>query len=149
MKLDFKWSRMESLTSLELFTLIKARESVFVVEQQCPYQETDDLDLHSWHLAVTSNGELAAYVRVVDPGLKYIQPSIGRVLTVEKFRKMKIGRTLMEEAIRFTEQQFPELGIKIGGQVYLQDFYQSFGFQAVSDPYDEDGIMHLDMVKSA
>lgn len=149
MKLDFKWSRLATLTALQLFTIIKAREAVFVVEQQCPYQETDDLDLHSWHLEVMLNGELAAYVRVVDPGFKYTQPSIGRVLTVKKFRSLKIGRALMAEAIRFTEQKFPEMGIKIGGQVYLQDFYQSFGFEAVTAPYDEDGIMHLDMVKRA
>lgn len=149
MKLDFKWSRLESLTALQLFEIIKAREAVFVVEQQCPYQETDEMDLQSWHLEVSINNELAAYVRVVDPGVKYAQPSIGRVLTVQKFRNLKIGRALMSEAIRFTEDIFPAQGIKIGGQVYLQAFYHSFGFEAVSEAYDEDGIMHLDMVKPA
>jgi len=149
MKLDFKWSRLESLNALQLFEIIKAREAVFVVEQQCAYQETDELDLFSWHLMVMVEGELAAYVRVVDPGVKYAQPSIGRVLTVQKFRNLKIGRALMNEAIRFTEDTFAAMGIKIGGQVYLQDFYQSLGFEAASDPYDEDGITHLDMVKRA
>ena len=147
MKLDFKWSRLESLTALELFEIIKARESVFVVEQQCVYQETDDMDLHSWHLAVTLNGELAAYARVVDAGIKYEQPSIGRVMTLQEFRDLKIGRALMHEAIRFTEQTFPKLGIKIGAQVYLQSFYESLGFEVVSEPYDEDGIPHIDMLK--
>ncbi|RXJ89013.1 GNAT family N-acetyltransferase [Arcobacter sp. CECT 8983] len=148
MKLDFKWSRLESLTALELFNIIKARESVFVVEQQCPYQETDDMDLYSWHLTVSLHGELAAYVRVVDPGIKYKQPSIGRVMTLEKFRNLKIGRPLMNEAIRFTEEQFPEMGIKIGAQVYLQKFYESLGFKVVDEPYDEDGIPHVDMIKN-
>lgn len=147
MKLDFKWSRLESLSALELFNIIKARESVFVVEQQCPYQETDDMDLHSWHLAVSLNGELAAYVRVVDPCIKYEQPSIGRVMTLEKFRSLKIGRTLMNEAIHFTEEQFPKMGIKIGAQVYLQNFYESLGFEVITEPYDEDGIPHIDMVR--
>ncbi len=147
MELDFKWSRLESLSALELFEIIKARESVFVVEQQCPYQETDDMDLHSWHLSVFLNGELAAYVRVVDPGIKYEQPSIGRVMTLEKFRNLKIGRALMNEAVRFTEEQFPEKGIKIGAQVYLQKFYESLGFEAITEPYDEDGIPHIDMIR--
>lgn len=89
MKLDFKWSRIESLSALEWFAIIKARESVFVVEQQCPYQETDDMDLHSWHLEVSINNQLAAYVRVVDPGIKYEQPSIGRVMTISEFRNLK------------------------------------------------------------
>ena len=147
MKLNFKWSRLDSLSALELFEIIKERESVFVVEQQCPYQETDDMDLHSWHLTVSLNDELAAYARVVDPGIKYDQPSIGRVMTLGKFRNLKIGRSLMIEAIRFTEQQFPEVGIKIGAQIYLQHFYESLEFATVSEPYDEDGIPHIDMVK--
>lgn len=146
-ELQFKWSRIESLSSMELWEIIKAREAVFVVEQECPYQETDDLDPHSWHLAASLNNELAAYVRVIDPGLKYEQPSISRVLTLEKFRKLKIGRALMNEAINFTEHTFPAMGIKIGAQVYLQRFYESLGFEAASDPYDEDGIPHLDMIK--
>ena len=149
MKLDFKWSRIENLSSLELFTIIKARESVFIVEQQCSYQETDDMDLHSWHLAVSIDSQLAAYVRVVDPGIKYQQPSIGRVMTISRFRNLKIGRSLMNEAIRFTEEQYPQMGIKIGAQVYLKNFYESLGFETVSEPYDEDGIPHIDMVKPA
>jgi ElaA protein len=149
MKLDFKWSRIENLSALELFAIIKARESVFVVEQQCPYQETDDMDLHSWHLAASIDNQLAAYVRVVDPGIKYEQPSIGRVMTISGFRNLKIARSLMNEAIRFTEEQYPQMGIKIGAQVYLQKFYESLGFEAVSEPYDEDGIPHIDMVKPA
>ena len=147
MKLDFKWSRIEDLSTLELFAIIKARESVFIVEQQCPYQETDDMDLHCWHLEVSVDNQLAAYARVVDPGIKYEQPSIGRVMTISEFRKLKIGRSLMTEAIRFTEDKYPQTGIKIGAQVYLQKFYESFGFTAVTEPYDEDGIPHIDMIR--
>lgn len=147
MKLEFKWSRLESLTALELHEIIKARESVFVVEQQCPYQETDDLDLYSWHLSVLGNGELAAYARVVDPGIKNSQPSIGRVMTVKKFRAQGIGRALMEEAIKFTELKFPGKEIKVSAQVYLQQFYESLGFHSPGEPYDEDGIPHINMIK--
>lgn len=147
MSLQFKWSRFESLGVLELYEIIRAREAVFVVEQACPYQEVDGMDISSWHLSVTMDGELAAYARLVDPGVKYLQPSIGRVMTVKKFRSLKIGRALMTEAIRFSESQFPGQSIKIGAQVYLNEFYGSFGFEAVSDPYDEDGILHIDMIR--
>ena len=146
-KLNFKWSRLASLPPLELHRIIQARESVFVVEQKCPYQETDDMDPFSWHLTACLGGELAAYARVVDPGFKYDQPSIGRVMTLASFRKMKIGRSLMKEAIQFTEYQFPYMGIKIGAQVYLQKFYESLGFKVVGEPYNEDGIPHVDMLK--
>ncbi|MCG8275983.1 GNAT family N-acetyltransferase [Stenotrophomonas sp. NLF4-10] len=149
MRLEFRWSRLEAFSALEIHRIIKARESVFVVEQRCPYQETDDMDIHAWHLSVCLKGELAAYARVVDPGIKYHQPSIGRVMTLKNFRKMRIGHQLMEEAIRFTEQKFPNRGIKIGAQVHLQKFYGSFGFQPVGEPYDDDGIPHLDMVRES
>jgi ElaA protein len=147
MKLEFKWSRLASLTALELYEIIKARESVFVVEQNCPYQETDDLDLHAWHLSALVNGELAAYARVIEPGIKNSQPSIGRVMTLKNFRGLGIGRNLMEEAIHFTEQTFPAYDIKISAQVYLQNFYESLGFYSFGEPYDEDGISHIDMIK--
>jgi|TARA_R100000935_G_scaffold57767_1_gene92611 ElaA protein len=149
MKLEFKWSRLESFTALELYQIIKARESVFVVEQHCPYQETDELDLHAWHLSALVNGELAAYARVVDPGIKNSKPSIGRVMTLKKFRGQKIGRALMEEAIKFTGQKYPGKDIKISAQVYLQKFYESLGFHTAGEPYDEDGIPHIDMIKLA
>ena len=149
MKPEFKWSRLEAYTALELYQIIKAREAVFVVEQNCPYQETDEMDPHAWHLSAFINGELAAYARVVDPGINKSQPSIGRVMTLKKFRGQKIGRALMEEAIKFTEQKYPGKDIKISAQVYLQKFYASLGFHAVGEPYDEDGIPHIDMIKSA
>lgn len=149
MNLSYKWNRLEAYSALELYAVIKARESVFVVEQKCAYQEADGLDPHSWHLSVMLDGELAAYARVVDPGLKYQEPSIGRVITLAKFRDLKIGRALVAEAVRFTEKCFPAEGIRIGAQARLEKFYASFGFQTAGDIYDEDGIPHIDMVKPA
>jgi ElaA protein len=149
MNLHFEWQRLESLTAAELYNIIQARESVFVVEQQCAYQEADGLDLHAWHLRVLLEGELAAYARVLGPDLKYTEPSIGRVMTLGKFRKLQIGRVLVAEAIAFTERQWPGQSIRIGAQAHLQRFYGSLGFQAVGDVYDEDGIPHVDMVKPA
>ncbi len=149
MSLDFRWSRFDELSTREFYEIVKAREAVFVVEQQCAYQEVDELDPLAWHLMATNDGKLAAYIRLVGPGDKFTEPSIGRVMTLKAFRGRQYGRELMAEAIRFTEQRYPGLGIKIGAQVYLTAFYASFGFEAVSDVYDEDGIPHIDMRKSA
>ncbi len=147
MNLHFKWNRMESMTALEMYEVIKARESVFVVEQQCAYQEADGADPQSWHLSVLLDGELAAYARVVEPGIKYPEPSIGRVITLKKFRNLQIGRALVAEAIAFTESNFQGQGIRIGAQAHLQNFYGSLGFLPVGDVYDDDGIPHIEMFK--
>lgn len=144
--IQFQWSRLEELTALQVHTIIMAREAVFVVEQQCAYQEADSLDRVSWHLLGMIGDDLAAYVRLVDPGKKFEQPSIGRVMTAKPFRGSRLGRPLMEEAIAFCEKTFPGQGIRIGAQVYLKSFYQSLGFSRVGDEYDEDGIPHVDMV---
>ncbi|RUR37928.1 GNAT family N-acetyltransferase [Vreelandella populi] len=149
MSLDFRWSRFDELNTREFYEIVKARETVFVVEQQCAYQEVDELDPLAWHLTATVEGQLAAYIRVVGPGDKFDEPSIGRVMTLKAFRGHQYGRALMSEAIRFTEQTYPGLGIKIGAQVYLTAFYESFGFKRASEPYDEDGIPHMDMTKPA
>ncbi len=147
--LEFKWSRPQALTALEWHTVLMARESVFVVEQRCPYQEADHLDAHAWHLQVRKDGQLAAYARVVDAGCKYPAPSIGRVMTLPAFRGQQLGRALMQEAIRFTQQHNPHAGIQISAQAYLQHFYAALGFVAEGAGYDEDGIPHIGMVMPA
>ncbi|AYR19372.1 GNAT family N-acetyltransferase [Alcaligenes faecalis] len=147
MDLVFQWKRLDDLSTREMYAIIQAREAVFVVEQQCAYQDVDGLDLDSWHLSVLKGNELAAYARVVAPGLKYAEPSIGRVLTLAQFRSLKIGYALVAEAIRFTEAHYPGAGIRIGAQAHLQKFYGSLGFEPVGKGYDEDGIPHIDMLK--
>ncbi|WP_447553641.1 GNAT family N-acetyltransferase [Vreelandella sp. EE22] len=149
MPLDFHWARFDALSTHDFYTIARAREAVFVVEQACAYQEVDALDPLAWHLRATVEGELAAYVRLVGPGDKFAEPSIGRVMTVMAYRGREYGRALMAEAIRFTEQTFPGQGIRIGAQVYLTAFYESFGFVPIGAPFDEDGIMHIEMVKPA
>ncbi len=149
MHLNYHWNRLEAFTALEIYEVLRARESIFVVEQQCAYQDADGLDPQSWHLRVTVGSELAAYARVVDPGLKYTEPSIGRVITLAQFRNLQIGRALVAEAIAFTEKHFPGQGIRIGAQAHLEKFYGSLGFQAAGDVYDDDGIPHIDMLKPA
>lgn len=144
----FKWLRFESISVKELHEIIMAREAVFVVEQKCAYQETDMFDLSSWHLLCRVGERLAGYARVIAPGLKYLQPSIGRVMITAFYRSHKLGRRLMLEAIRFTEQTYPGQGIQIGAQAHLHGFYSSLGFQRLGEVYDDDGIPHIDMVKA-
>lgn len=131
----------------EFYRIIMAREAVFVVEQTCPYQETDELDAHAWHLQLFDNQVLAAYARIIPPGVKSPYSAIGRVLTVREFRGQNLARKLMHEAIKQCIERFGNTPIKIGAQVYLQSFYASLGFVACSEQYDEDGIAHIDMIK--
>ena len=149
MALEFQWSQLASMSALQFHAIVQAREAVFVVEQACAYQEVDKWDKEAWHLSVLVDGVLAAYARVVAPGKKFHEPSIGRVITLKAFRQQAIGRALMTEAIRFTQTTYPNLAIKIGAQVYLQAFYESLGFEAIGAPYDEDGILHVDMIRPA
>jgi len=150
--LAFTWSRIEDFSALQWHAILAARIAVFVLEQNCPYQEADELDARSWHLLAHVDGQLAAYLRVVDPGQKpghdgrgYAEPSIGRVLTTAAFRGKGIGQQLMREGIDGCERLFPKQGIRISAQSYLLAFYRELGFQAVGEQYDEDGIPHYEM----
>lgn len=147
MDLHFKWGRLEAFTASELYEVIMAREAVFVVEQRCAYQEADGVDRHCWHLRVLLDGELAAYARVVEPGINYVEPAIGRVMTLARFRHLKLGRALMAEAIAFTEARFPGRGIRLWAQAHLQGFYGSLGFEPVGGIYDDSGMPHIEMLK--
>ncbi|WP_422122188.1 GNAT family N-acetyltransferase [Planococcus sp. X10-3] len=135
----------KDLTVLELYEILKLRVDTFVVEQHCPYPELDDLDQQSMHLAYRENGKILAYARLVPGEIKYGVPSIGRVIVSPDARGRGLARELVQRSIDFifTEWKSPE--IRLQGQLYLKEFYQSFGFDPISDVYDEDGIPHLDM----
>ncbi|MDO8910079.1 MAG: GNAT family N-acetyltransferase [Pseudohongiella sp.] len=142
----YTWARLQELSGPDVHQILRARESVFIVEQNCPYQDADDCDTHAWHMVGRVDGKLACYIRVLDPGHKYTEPSIGRVLTTAEFRGLRLGRPMMLEAIRQTNLLFPGLNIKIGAQAYLRAFYVSLGFEQISDEYMEDGIPHILML---
>ena len=145
-EIQFRWSRLEDLSGTEVHAVIAARESVFVVEQNCPYQEADSHDINAWHLIAYKNSQIAGYLRVVDPGHKYPEPSIGRVLTTKEFRGTGLGKHLTEVGIARTQEQFPGLGLRISAQLYLKKFYEEFGFRSVSEEYMEDNIPHIEMI---
>jgi ElaA protein len=137
----------DALTGRELYSVLVARSEVFVVEQNCVYLDPDGHDESSVHLLGEENGELAAYLRILPPGEKYSEASLGRVLTREKWRGTGLGRVLVAEGVRQCELLFSGAPIRIGAQAHLSGFYGEFGFEAISDPYDEDGIPHIDMLR--
>ncbi|MBN1998348.1 GNAT family N-acetyltransferase [candidate division KSB1 bacterium] len=145
--IQWQWSSFEKLTCIELYKILKARQDVFVVEQNCPFHEIDGLDPKSWHLAGWSGESLAAYARVVFPGARFPEPSIGRICTTQKWRGKGTGKELMRIAIRRTLEKYPESDIILSAQVYLDRFYRGFSFFPVGEPYDEDGILHVDMLR--
>ncbi len=137
------------LTLDTLYELMKLRVDIFVVEQNCPYPELDEKDraAGAMHLlGRSSSGELLAYARLLPAGVSYSQVSIGRVAVAAKARGGGRARKLMQEAIGGCHKLWPAEDIKIGAQEYLRAFYQSLGFEAVSEVYLEDGIPHLDML---
>ena len=138
----------DDLTATELYSILRLRNEVFIVEQNCVYLDTDNKDLRCHHLILLKNNELAAYARLVPPGLSFNEMSIGRVVSNPKYRGTGAGRVLMNLAIEKCPQLFGEGAIKIGAQAYLLNFYTSLGFVAVGEPYDEDGIPHIDMIRN-
>ncbi|RYY44503.1 MAG: GNAT family N-acetyltransferase [Chitinophagaceae bacterium] len=139
--------RMQELTHDELYTILKLRSEVFIVEQNCVYLDPDGKDQNAWHLCGWLNGELlVAYARLLAPGVSYDQASIGRVLTSAAHRKDGYGKLLMQKAIQYSKEKFDTKSIKIGAQEYLIKFYSSFGFNITSEPYIEDGIPHVEML---
>lgn len=143
----FSLKQFDSLSPNELYAIIRLRNEVFVVEQNCVFQDADNKDQPSLHLMFWNNNELVAYCRLVPPGLAYTEMSIGRVVSSPYHRKSGAGRQLIAEAIELIHQQFGTGPIRIGAQCYLIKFYASFGFIEEGEMYLEDGIEHIEMVK--
>lgn len=145
----WQWSRMSGLAADELYAALAARQQVFAVEQHCAFQDADGHDAFAWHLlGWVRNGqapELATYLRVLDPGRRFAEPSIGRVLTRPPHRGTGLGRVVMREGIARTRAAWPGRPIVISAQQRLERFYASLGFRTISAAYDEDGIAHVDM----
>lgn len=142
--------RFKDLTIDELYDLLRLRVDVFVVEQACPYPELDGKDTHEETLhvtALTENKTLAAYLRILAPGVSYPHVSFGRVLVAEKFRGKGLSHTLVENALAVIQERWPGQQITIGAQEHLKTFYQSHGFIPTSDTYLEDNIPHMDMTR--
>lgn len=135
------------LSTIELYEILQCRAEVFVVEQNCVYQDVDSKDPQCLHLVgrEKTDGPIAAYTRIVPPGISFEEPSIGRVLTTASHRGHSYGKHLMLKSIEVVQHHYPDQGIRIGAQTYLDKFYQSLGFLPVGEKYDEDGIEHIEM----
>jgi ElaA protein len=148
---DWQWSRFSELRPEDLYAVVRLRETVFVVEQQCPYIDADGRDPQAWHLLGWSDGQegrsLVAYARIFEPGVRYDEGSIGRVVTAPEVRGTGLGKILMAEALRRLESLAPKQSVKIAAQRRLERFYLELGFKTVSAPYEEDGIIHVDMLR--
>ena len=137
------------LTTKELYQILQLRNEVFIVEQNCPFQDLDDKDFKCFHLIGFDNDsqKIMAYTRIVPAGISYTEASIGRVVTSPQARGGGIGKVLMEKSIQILEELYGGVSIRIGAQFYLKKFYESFGFQQVGEIYLEDGIEHILMDK--
>ena len=146
--ISFTCKPFDQLSVNELYEILRLRQEIFVVEQNCPYQDADGKDYDSYHLIGRSeDGTLCCYTRLIPEGVSYDNfVSIGRVINSAAVRGKGYGKLLMMESIRLVKEQFPGYPIKIGAQAYLKTFYESLGFQDLNEPYLEDGIPHLIMV---
>ena len=134
------------LTPMEVYVILQLRIEVFIVEQNCVFQDADDKDQASHHMMAWSDGTLVGYTRLIPAGVSYTEASIGRVATFPKMRKAGIGRKIMEKSIDMIYFLWQKQPIRIGAQLYLKNFYESFGFQQCSNIYIEDNIEHIQMI---
>jgi len=147
MQIQWLLKKFKALSPYELYAVLQLRNEVFVVEQYCVFQDADDKDQNSYHLMGFYNDKLIAYTRLVPPGDSYKEASIGRVVTSPSVRRTGAGKELMEQSIDAVYKIFGVQPIKIGAQLYLKKFYESFGFEKISDVYLEDGIEHIYMIR--
>lgn len=134
------------LTVHQLYEILKLRSAIFVLEQQCLYQDMDDKDKHCHHLMIFEDNQLAAYTRLVPAGVSFIEISIGRVITNPDYRGRGLARKLMQQSIEACYDLFGKQPIRIGAQLYLKDFYSSLGFVQQGEMYLEDDIPHIEML---
>lgn len=150
--IEWQWSAFDELGIHELYELMVKRQEVFVVEQKCPYQDADGVDplchhLLGWKHEADGKRELVTSLRFVPPGIKYDEMSIGRVISTAKARGTGAGKLLVAEALKRADSLYPGQTMRISAQQYLVPFYSGFGFIAVSEAYDEDGIPHVEMLR--
>ena len=137
------------LTTAQLYALLKLRCEVFVIEQNCLYEELDGEDLvgENRHILAVQEGEIVAYARILKSEDPLEPVVIGRVIVSSQLRGQKLGEQLMAFTLEVCQQQWPDKSIYLGAQAHLKHFYARFGFSAVTPEYDEDGILHIGMAK--
>ena len=148
MPLAWSWCRFEDLGVDGVYDMLALRARVFILEQG-PYLDPDGADRHAWHLlGRDTGGMLMAYLRVLDPGVKFDGVAIGRVVVDASLRGQGIGHQLVREGLAHCARQWPGRSVSISAQAHLQRFYARHGFATISDEYLDDGIAHVDMRRS-
>jgi len=149
MNITWYHKHFRDLNTTELYQILQLRNEVFIVEQNCPFQDLDDKDFKCYHLMGfdTVSQKIMAYTRIVPAGVSYEEASIGRVVSSPLARGAGIGKQLMKKSIELLEELYGGVSIRIGAQLYLKKYYESFGFQQDSEIYLEDGIEHILMVR--
>lgn len=146
-EIQWIWQKIEHISGRHMYEILRVRQDIFIVEQQCLYADADDLDFSSLHLSGRdADGRIAVYARLCPPGSRYDEPSIGRLLTVKKKRGSGLARHAIELCIKKAVAEWQSTQLRISAQIYLRNFYSDFGFKKISEVYDEDGIKHIDMM---
>lgn len=141
--MDLTVKKFYELSLDELFEIYRLRAQVFIVEQNCAYQDVDEWDKAAYHVFLKENGEMQAYLRVLPPNLAFDDVSIGRVVTAK--RRCGLGTKIMEEGIKVAKEKLDAKSVTIKAQLYAKEFYERFGFREISEEFLEDGILHIDM----
>jgi ElaA protein len=144
--LTWRWRHFSLFSVSEWHEVLRLRTAVFVVEQECPYQEVDDKDPVAWHLELHHDGELIGTLRILPPGIAYQECSLGRVAVRADYRRLGLGRDVMSRALVFCDSRWP--AVRLSAQLYLKPFYESLGFTAVGESYLEDDIHHIEMLRA-
>ena len=145
--LDIIVKEFNELSIQELYNILQLRSDVFVVEQNCVYQDLDGKDAKALHVIGTKNNRVVAYTRIFKPGNYFDESSIGRVAVHKDHRKYGYGKNIMQASINAVHEKFGKQKIKISAQTYLKKFYIELGFKIKGEDYLEDGIPHITMIK--
>ena len=148
MNINWIIKKFDALSLHELYAILQLRNEVFAIEQNCVYPDLDNKDQPAEHIMGWKNKKLIAYARIIPPGIAYPEPSIGRIVTATSVRGEGIGKLLMDRSIEYIYNIYGKTPVKISAQVYLKNFYLKLGFLPAGEIYPEDGIEHIEMVKS-
>lgn len=149
MTVRFEVRRFDQLAALDLYEILALRQRVFVVEQHCAYLDADGWDQAAAHVVGTRDGALVAYARILEPGVRLAERTIGRVIVAAGARGQGLARALMERALASIRDAHGSTAVALSAQAHLEPFYASLGFERRGNQYDEDGIPHVDMVRAA
>ncbi len=145
--MNWNWYSFNELSNHQLYDLLQLRQDVFIIEQDCIYPDLDGLDFNCLHLLGYQDEQLIAYLRLIPAEFHPSKnTAFGRIISKSKNRGAGIGKLMVESAINYSKEHYPRKNIQLSAQQHLQEFYQKFGFISFGEAYDEDGIMHIDML---